>query len=79
MCVWCVCVYRESIFNKITYVYSIIQKHLLLFLSRGGAHGVMVIVVGTGRGDTSSNPGRDRAFRIALIPWEKYESSYSLL
>ena len=24
-----------------------------------GAHGVMVIVVGNGHGDTSSNPGRD--------------------
>ena len=24
-----------------------------------GARGVMVIVVGDGRGDTSSNPGRD--------------------
>ena len=26
---------------------------------RGGARGAMVIVVGTGHGDTSSNPGRD--------------------
>ena len=25
----------------------------------GGAHGVMVIVVGNGHGNTSSNPGRD--------------------
>ena len=25
----------------------------------GGAHGVMVIVAGSGHGDTSSNPGRD--------------------
>ena len=25
----------------------------------GGARGVMVIVVGNGQGDTSSNPGRD--------------------
>ena len=25
----------------------------------GGAYGVMVIVVGNGHGDTSSNPGRD--------------------
>ena len=25
----------------------------------GGAHGVMVIVVGNGHGDTSSNPGWD--------------------
>ena len=27
--------------------------------ARGGARGVMVIVVGNGHGDTSSNPGRD--------------------
>ena len=27
----------------------------------------MVIGVGNGHGDTSSNPGRDIAFRIALI------------
>ena len=26
---------------------------------QGGAHGVMVIVVGDGHGDTSSNPERD--------------------
>ena len=25
----------------------------------GGAHGVMVIIVGNGHGDMSSNPGRD--------------------
>ena len=25
----------------------------------GGAHSVMVIVVGNGHGDTSSNPGQD--------------------
>ena len=27
--------------------------------SRGGAHGIIVIIVGNGHGDTSSNPGRD--------------------
>ena len=27
--------------------------------SKGGARGVIVIVVGNGHGDTSSNPGRD--------------------
>ena len=26
---------------------------------KGGARGVIVIVVGNGHGDTSSNPGRD--------------------
>ena len=28
-------------------------------MSGGGAHGVMVIIVGNGHGNTSSNPGRD--------------------
>ena len=28
-------------------------------IDKGGARGVMVIVVGNGHGDTSSNPGRD--------------------
>ena len=38
-----------------------IQLLCKLFISRiyGGARGVMVIVVGNGHGDTSSNPGRD--------------------
>ena len=31
----------------------------------------MVIVVGIGHDDTSSNPGRDTAFHIALIPLGK--------
>ena len=31
----------------------------LIFVVCGGARGVMVIVVGNGHGDTSSNPGRD--------------------
>ena len=31
-----------------------------LFISSGGARGVMVIVVGNGHDDTSSNPGQDR-------------------
>ena len=32
---------------------------LLYFCTLGGARGVMIIVVGHGHGDTSSNPGRD--------------------
>ena len=38
-----------------------------------GARGVVVIVVGNGHGDTSSNPGRGLliAFHIALIPLGK--------
>ena len=43
--------------------------HLVSF---GGARGVVVIVVGNGHGDTSSNPGsRLIAFHIALIPLGK--------
>ena len=34
-------------------------RKLDAYNSLGGAHGVMVIVVGNGHGDTSSNPGRD--------------------
>ena len=30
-----------------------------LYKNQGGAHGVVVIVVGNGHGDTSSDPGRD--------------------
>ena len=35
------------------------QVHLFLYEQHEGARGVMVIVVGNGHGDTSSNPGRD--------------------
>ena len=40
-------------------------KHIELFITvmslgvSGGARGVIVIFVGNGHGDTSSNPGRD--------------------
>ena len=37
-----------------------ISGEKLLSESSGGARGVMVIVVGNGHGDTSSNPGRDK-------------------
>ena len=30
-----------------------------LLYQLGGAHGVMVIIIGNGHGDTSSNPERD--------------------
>ena len=45
----------------------------------GGACGVVVIVVGNGHGDTSSNPGRDWLHfpRVLGYPWERYESNYS--
>ena len=45
-----------------TYIYIIIiikSRRLYGFLFLGGAHGVMVIVVRNGYGDTSSNPRRD--------------------
>ena len=35
------------------------SNYFLTFIDCGGARGVMVIVVGNGYGDTSSNPGRD--------------------
>ena len=35
------------------------RHHCKLLKRCGGARGVMVIVVGNGHGDTSSNPGRD--------------------
>ena len=35
------------------------QELCILIIFWGGARGVMVIVVGNGHGDTSSNPGRD--------------------
>ena len=41
-----------------------------IYISIEGAHGVMVIVAGSGHGDTSSNPGLI-AFHVALIPLGK--------
>ena len=38
------------------YMYKIYSEYNFFY---GGARGVMVIVVGNGHGDTSSNPGRD--------------------
>ena len=32
---------------------------MYMLRDRGGARGVMVIAVGNGHGDSSSNPGRD--------------------
>ena len=44
-----------------------LEDTFIAYYLKGGARGVMVIVVGNGHGDTSSNPGRDIAFHIALI------------
>ena len=42
------------------------------------ARGVIVIVLGNGHGDTSSNPGQDWLyFTLYSYPWERYESNYS--
>ena len=49
----------------IKYVSGTIYEHILC-TNYGGARGVMVIVVGNGHGDTSSNPGQ------ALILLGKY-------
>ena len=35
------------------------QKSGIISAHLGGVRGVMVIVIGNGHGDTSSNPGRD--------------------
>ena len=49
---WCLMAYQSyELFNAKSFTY--------IYESYGGAHGVMVIVVGNGRGDTSSNIGRD--------------------
>ena len=47
--------------NQFVYIKTVIFQTILFSISIvfGGAHGVMVIVVGNGHGDTSSNPGRD--------------------
>ena len=36
-----------------------IRIYIYIEREEGGAHGVMVIVVGNGHGDRSSNPGQD--------------------
>ena len=45
-------IYNEKIYKRAQSVHN-------LKVTLGGARGVMVIVVGNGHGDTSSNPGRD--------------------
>ena len=42
-----------------THTHTHIYIYIYLYIYKGGAHGVMVIVLGNGHGDTSSNPGRD--------------------
>ena len=45
------CSFKWKLFKLLDY------RMISIFL--GSAHGVMVIIVGNGHGDTSSNPGRD--------------------
>ena len=40
-------------------IYTCIHTYIHTYINIYGARGVMVIVVGNGHGDTSSNPGRD--------------------
>ena len=45
---------------SLQHVYHVIERRRCPWCSRlGGVCGVVVIVVGNGHGDTSSNPGRD--------------------
>ena len=46
--------FLKNVFLIISLCFSIMLSH-----TGGGARGVMVIVVGNGHGNTSSNPGRD--------------------
>ena len=47
----------SRIYNSMQF--DVIPRTLNGFKYFGGARGIMVIVVGNGHGDTSSNPGRD--------------------
>ena len=46
-------IYKYILWNVQNFIIALRNK-----ISLGGARGVMVIVVGNGHGDTSSNPGR---------------------
>ena len=48
-----------SIIPSISKVFSLDKEIVPSALTITGARGVMVIVVGNGHGDASSNPGRD--------------------
>ena len=59
MCVCvCVCVCVINVISSAGYKKMFDSKIITEELC-GGARGVVVIVVGNGQGDTSSNPGRD--------------------
>ena len=56
---------KIDLFEKLFVLYINSCNHTTVYKlfvwdkNMGGARGVMVIVVGNGHGDTSSNPGRD--------------------
>ena len=55
----CMCVYETEYVCTRVYVFGLISLFNGISTLFGGARGVVVIVVGNGHGDTSSNPGRD--------------------
>ena len=61
----------DSILVKIyIYMHTSIVIYICIYIC---AHGVMVIAIGNGHSDMSSNPGRE----WLPFTWEKYESNYS--
>ena len=53
-----------GVFYNPSLVPTVLHNHFAIFggsrgVVVGGARGVVVIVIGNGHGDTSSNPGRD--------------------
>ena len=51
------CIHCTSIFK---FLYSFLRIYdVQLYIKLGGVRGAMVIVVGNGHGNMSSNPGRD--------------------
>ena len=48
-----------KLFSYKLYIYIYIYIYKDNTSSKGGARGVMVIIIGNGHDDTSSNPGRD--------------------
>ena len=53
----CVCAWEVGHLLDCYFLFRLVLWHINHYL--GGAHGVMVIVIGNGHGDMSSNPGRD--------------------
>ena len=61
-CVYLSLLYPSLMFDTFCHSVCVLEWFwisLTVIFPLGGASGVMVIVVGNGHGDTSSNPGRD--------------------